>query len=154
MGILMWDKPQKVQSTQEWKDAHGFDGGPVGGFVPNMSKNDEERWKAKLTGVKLGFPQVEIRKSTAGAQMTIIVNLGKGYNYKHYLAISKTYGGKTPADFRYPMTQDEIDRYAARDSTAGINVHVALNGAAQMSFQDIEDMHLAISEAKAALEAL
>lgn len=153
MGILSWDKPKKKLSKADWKESYGFEDGPTGGFVPNMDEADEKKWKAKLTGQKLGFPQVEIRK-TASCQMTIIVNLGAGYNYKYYRAIDPDYFGKTPADFpssyRNLMTQQEIDDAAT--PTKGINVHVAMNGPAQMSFQDILDMQEAILEAKAYLE--
>lgn len=165
MGVLMWDKPKKVKSKQEWAEGYGFEDGPTGGYMPNMSDEDNARWKAKITGTKLGFPQVEIRKA-AGSQMTIIVNLGEGYNYKHYKAIDEQYHGKTPKDFpnrwwrpgdpesnRYlGLTQKEIDT-AARP-TKGINVHIALNGPAQMTFEEMDEMHQAIQEAKEALEAL
>jgi hypothetical protein len=124
MTILMWDKPARKVSVQEWKDDYGFEDGPAGGYIPNMSKADEKRWKAKLTGTKLGFPQVEIRKTAGASQMTIIVNLGQGYNYK---------------------------QYKVRD---GINVHVALNGPAQMTFEETNEMHQAIQEAKTYLEGL
>lgn len=129
MSVLMWDKPKKRLSTKDWKEAYGFDDGPAGGYQPNMSLEDQQRWKAKITGTKLGFPQVEIRKSfksVDAVQMLIIVNLGDGYTYKH----------RTPKD------------------TKGINVHMSLNGGAQMSFQDIQDMNRAIEEAKQALIAL
>jgi hypothetical protein len=152
--ILCWDKPAKRVTTAEWKEEYGFDGGPVGGFMPNMSEEDEAKWKAKLTGTKLGFPQVEIRKTLHGAQLLVIVNLGSGYNYKHYRALSERYHGKTPADFTYRITQAEIDRYAERDSTKGIQIHMAMNGPAQMSFQDIADLNQAVFEAKTYLESL
>jgi len=155
MGVLMWDKPKKVQSAKDWAEGYGFDGGPTGGFMPNMSDADTRRWKAKITGTKLGFPQVEIRK-TAGAQMTIIVNLGEGYNYKYYKAIDEKYEGKTPASPELSwwrgVTQAEIDERAR--PLRGINVHVALNGPAQMTFAEMAEMQEAINEAKEALEAL
>lgn len=133
MGILMWDKPKKVKSKEEWANDGGFEDGPTGGYIPNMSDADQARWKAKLVGTKTGFPQVEIRKTTKGAQMLIIVNLGAGYNYKYYKAVpDKSWGS----------------------STKGINLHVALNGPAQMTFQDMDEMYQAVQEAKAALEDL
>jgi hypothetical protein len=150
MGLLMWDKPKKLRTTPEWMENYGFDGGPTGGYMPNMSKEDEARWKAKVTGKRLGFPQVEIRK-TAGAQITIIVNLGEGYNYKHYKAVEPRYEGKTPKDIP-SYTQEEIDKYAR--PTKGVNVHIAANGPVRMTFDEVEDMHKAIMEAKSHLEFL
>lgn len=137
MGVLMWDKPKKVKSTEEWREGYGFEGGPSGGYIPNMSEDDERRWKAKITGVKLGFPQVEIRKTARQAQMTIIVSLGAGYNYKHYRAV-----------------REPNDPLSGWGTTEGINVHISLNGPAQMTFQEVTEMNLAIEEAKAKLEEL
>lgn len=85
--ILRWDVPKKVKTVEQWRESYGFDGGPAGGYMPNMSEADQLSWKAKITGKKLGYPQVEIRKTTErGRQVAIIVNLGLGYNYKYYRA--------------------------------------------------------------------
>lgn len=138
MSVLNWDKPKKVRTPQQNAENYGFEDGPTGGYQPNMSDADAASWKAKETGMKTGFPQVEIRKTfsaSAGATMClIIVNLGKGYKYKSYepVASPKTWGR----------------------TTAGINVHVSLNGPLQMTFKDVEEMHSAIQEAKDYLAAL
>lgn len=164
MTVLMWDKPKKVKSTADWAESAGFEDGPTGGYVPNMSDEDMGRWKAKLTGVKLGFPQVEIRK-TAGAQMTIIVSLGDGYNYKSYKARSdRRPHPYTAADYakeyptlvghKYSAGYTELDYTRMGAPTYGFNVHISLNGPAQMTFEEFEEMHQAIAEAKAYLEAL
>ena len=145
----------KKMTTQEWRDHYGFEDGPTGGYMPNMSDEDAAKWKAKLTGTKLGFPQVEIRKSLKGAcQLTCIVNLGAGYNYKYSRALSEKYHGKTPTDFPgWGINQAEIDARAARDSTAGIQVHLSLNGPAQLTFDEMAELNEAVLEAKAYLEA-
>lgn len=147
MTVLMWDKPKKVRSKKEWEEHTGFDGGPTGGYAPNMSDDDANRWKAKLVGTKTGFPQVEIRKAAGSALMTIIVNLGYGYNYKQYTVTDD----RDYAKSRYSDREAEFYRLIAR-STSGINVHVSANGPMQMTFADIEDMQSAIDEAKAALQ--
>lgn len=163
MGVLFWGKPKKKLSTEAWKNDAVFDGGPAGGYVPNMSIEDEKRWKAKLTGTKLGYPQVEIRK-TSGSQMLIIVNLGKGYNYNHAKAEDPELVGKKYTDVvsrwwkpgddpQYRLTydsQEELDRRAY--PTRGINVHLSMNGPATMTFQDMADLNEAVLEAKAVLE--
>lgn len=155
MTILCWDKPKKIHSTAEWADI-SFDGGPKGGYVPNMSEDDAQRWKAKLVGTKAGYPQVEIRKKFGSALATIIVSLGGGYNYKQY-TVENQYHGKTIEEYgsRYLNTQDDIDRLALMGSTTlGINVHMAMNGPAQMTFADMENLQLVVAEARAVLEAL
>ena len=70
--ILSWDIPKKVIPKDDWKKK-SFDGGPDGGYVPNMSKEDRLKWKAKH--IKGSDPRVEIRKTFADtcAQTLIVV---------------------------------------------------------------------------------
>lgn len=134
MPVLRWDKPKKVRTPEQNAAHYGFEDGPTGGYQPNMSDADAATWKAKETGMKSGFPQVEIRKSFKSAQCLIIVNLGKGYKYKSYEPVKGPNSWGTP--------------------TRGINVHISLNGPLQMTFKDVEEMQEAIQEAKDYLAAL
>jgi hypothetical protein len=154
-GVLQWDRPKRAMPKEEWKEAYGFDGGPVGGFMPNMSKQDAERWKAKLSGTRTGFPQVEIRRQCGPSLMLIIVNLGAGYSYK----------GRTPAydveaTSRWTSARggmkamSMIDALANQPITCGTQIHVSMNGPSLMDFDEMADMQRAIAEARSALEAL
>lgn len=58
--ILSWDKPKKAESVEEWKK-RSADGAPPGVYHPNMSQEDNLKWKAKKIGGE--DPRVEIRKS-------------------------------------------------------------------------------------------
>lgn len=169
-NILRWDRPKKVQTTQQWAESYGFDGGPRGGYQPNMSEADKLSWKAKITGKKLGYPQVEIRKTTQrGSQVVIIVNLGNGYNYKQYEAENSNphYRNMTLEQYKekYQDLYDDPDSYfGGKDleqdyiqqvfPTRGINVHIATNGPIQMTFEEMQEMQIAISEAEQALSSL
>lgn len=134
MSVLNWDKPKKVRTPEQNAENYGFEDGPTGGYQPNMSDADAASWKAKETGMKTGFPQVEIRRTIRGTMCLIIVNLGKGYKYKHYEPVpTKSWGSS---------------------STKGLNVHMSLNGPLQMTFKDVEDMQTAIQEAKDYLASL
>lgn len=97
-------------STDEWKSISA-DGAPPGVYVPNMSDADAQTWRAKLTGVRTE-PQVEIRKSVGGVNVTLVVGLD-GYNYKYYKR----------NDERWPT-----------EGTRGLNVHVAMNGPLRLTF--------------------
>lgn len=121
----MWDKPERAKPIEQWKE-QSFEDGPAGAYIPNMSKEDAQRWKAKLVGKTTGHPQVQIRKTTKGSQMLIIVSLGEGYKYSYY----------TP------------------ENTKGVNVHIALNGPGMMTFEDMENMQKAVEEAKEYLHNL
>jgi hypothetical protein len=128
MSILMWGAPKKLRTPQQNAEHYGFEDGPTGGYVPNMSENDALRWKAKMTGQKRGVKQIELRKSFRSAQVTIIVTLDGGYTYKYY-------GSKD-----YPHL-----------STEGIQIHMATNGPIQMSFDEMAEMNGAVQEAKTKL---
>lgn len=141
MSVLMWDKPKRVKSVEEWKDISA-DGAPPGVYTPNMSEDDKHKWKAVLKGKTTGFPYVEIRKTTSHfgklkgeknsqglslyAQVLITVSLGGGYPHKGY-------------DPKCML---------------GVNVQISMNGQSTFSFQDMADMHEAIGEARQTLETV
>lgn len=120
MSVLRWDKPKKIRTAKENADHYGFEDGPTGGYQPNMSEADSRSWKAKLVGHTKGFPQVEIRRQCGPSLLLVIVNLGKGYNYKHYQS----------------------------DSTKGINVHMSTNGPIQMNFEEFSELSAAVAESE------
>jgi hypothetical protein len=125
--LLMWDKPKRAMDVADWKEHAGFDGGPAGGYVPNMSDADARKWRAKLVGKTTSSPQVEIRR-TMGNQLLLIVNLGGGYAYKHF----------------------------TREGTKarGVNVHLSTNGPLQMSFDELAELNQVVQEAREYLENL
>jgi hypothetical protein len=148
VSILLWDKPRQRVSKAKWKEEYGFEDGPTGGYQPNMSEDDERRWKAKVVGTKTGFPQVEVRKKAGASLMTIIVNLGDGYNYKYYNALPNL-GENTPKPKSYCETQEDADYFdLCGGQTPGTNVHISMNGPSTFSFEEISEMTLVIEEAK------
>lgn len=177
-NVLVWGKPKKKLTPDQWKDAYGFDGGPTGGYQPNMSDGDAKAWKAKLVGHTKGVPQVEIRRQCGDALLLVIVNLGSGYNYKHYtssskydqyldaasydaaqLAAAEEEARKTGRDYmvsyyRNARTSEaDLEEMKARASTRGINVHMSMNGPGQLTFEEWGQLNQAVEEAKAFLEA-
>lgn len=147
--VLCWDKPNKKLTTAEWKDSYGFEDGPTGGYVPNMSDDDAKKWKAKLVGSKTGYPQVEIRRTMRGGQLLLIVNLGAGYKYKHYVP-----GSHPPIDrsqfYALGDSDAEIDQMLSMHTqyTEGMNVHLAANGGLQLTFAEMTEMYQAVEEAR------
>jgi hypothetical protein len=167
MTILMWEKPKKVLTVDQWAEHYGFESGPTGGYLPNMSEADQLAWKAKITGTKLGFPQVEIRKTTdQGSQVMIVVSLGAGYNYKQYRAITTDTYFKDEADYvkqcgpsaqwsdHKTIEEAKVGYDRWKHPTKGLNLHISTNGPIQMTFDELGHMNEAIAEAKLALESL
>jgi molecular chaperone DnaK (HSP70) len=60
LAILTFEKPKKVRSTEEHNDMYSSDCGVEGTYVPNMSDEDNEKWKAKYISGE--YPRIEIRK--------------------------------------------------------------------------------------------
>ena len=74
MSILDFNKPNKVNLTAVHNKKYTSDSGIDGTYVPNMSKEDTEKWKAKH--IKKGDdPRIEIRK-------TFRFSNNKGWNIK------------------------------------------------------------------------
>lgn len=80
--ILNFEKPNKLRSTEEHNKINSADCNVPGTYVPNMSKEDMNKWKAKH--IKGNDERVEIRKNFGGAQVVIIVykNINKGTKEK------------------------------------------------------------------------
>lgn len=129
-SVLSWEKPKQLVSKEEWAENQA-DGAPPGTFAPNMSPADIGKWKAKLVGQKTGFPQVEIRKDST----VIIVSLN-GYKYKYY-------------DTR--RSQENLEKARKYDKNVQFAdwpvVHLASAGPMQLTYQELEELQSAITEA-------
>jgi hypothetical protein len=79
MSVLTWEKPKKLKSSEEHAADYSADGAPPGVYVPNMSAEDQAKWKAKVVGANTGYPQVEIRKNGF-----VLIISSRGYKYKNY----------------------------------------------------------------------
>lgn len=124
MNILYWDKPEKTMTTEEWQ-AISADSAPPGVYVPNMSDEDNSRYKAKFVGGKSGQPRVEIRKVFAGVQAVIVVSdSGAGFG-----------------------TQNKGKQFE-RIEGVGYNIRISFNGSAFLTWQDWDELSQAIYEAK------
>ena len=119
MGILSFEKPKKVRSTEEHNNTFMSDSGIAGTYVPNMSKEDKERWKGKH--IKGDDERIEIRKSLNGVQMLIVV-------YRRA---------------RITPTKDWRERQKDHN-----NIRISMNGKVDMLFHQFEEMQQVIEEAK------
>lgn len=64
MGVINWDKPKKLRSTEQHNEMYSNETGAV--YVPNMSKEDQEIWKGKLINGGKDTARVELRKTFRG----------------------------------------------------------------------------------------
>ena len=133
MSLVSWDTPKKVRTPEE-NDRNTFDGGPKGGYVPNMSLEDQHKWKGTIVGKNTTTPQIELRKTFSfstkyvpgrpaignSASILIIVSLGGGYKYKN-------------------MTYE---------NTKGINIHFSTNSSIQCTFDQLQEIQIVVEEAK------
>ena len=129
--ILDFEKPAKVKIDVI------FDGGPPGGYVPQMSNVDAEKWKAKHFNKGKEGERIEIRKTFEGAQVFIIV-AKDGWDLaaknEHIVQPVQVLNGYS---------------YNRGTCTKGYNVRISTNGAMLMSFAVWGEFVQAIEEAKA-----
>lgn len=137
MSILVWEKPKPVRSKKEHAEI-SFDGGPPGGFVSNMSDDDYNSWRAKVVGLKTGYPQVEIRHSGA-----VIIVSYSGYKYKTYDT------RPTEENIAKARRFDRDD-----DGSDWAKIHIACAGPIMLTLKEFNDMNAAIGEAFAYLKEL
>lgn len=135
--ILDFNKPKKV------KIDYGFEDGPTGGYMPQMSDDDAKRWKAKRFNKGKDGDRIEIRKQFGATLLLIIV--GKdGWNYK----------SETPDTEIISTSVSSYDgtvyhRYS--NGTRGLNVRMSMNGPLLMSWALYKELDSAINEAWALL---
>lgn len=71
MSILSFEKPAKARDSKTHAEKYSSSANIAGTYVPNMSKADMQKWKAKHIRGK--DERVEIRKSINGVQLVVIV---------------------------------------------------------------------------------
>jgi hypothetical protein len=120
MSVLSFDKPKKIRSSEEHNKKYVSDSGVDGTYVPNMSKEDTEKWKAKH--IKGEDERIEIRK-TFSSQLVIIV-------YKRPREIDWKPGNFT--------------EWAKNHK----NIKISVNGPIHLYWDDIIELLSAIEEAK------
>lgn len=124
MSILSFEKPERVMPVEKWKGI-AADGAPPGVYTSNMSEEDQEKWKAKLSGMKSGDHQITIRSTKPHANTVIIVN------------------GKMPGSA------------AGRSfDPKPFEVKISANGPMRMSPVVLAEMQQAIAEARAILSLI
>lgn len=118
--MLDFEKPKKVCSTEEHNKKYSSDSGIAGTYVPNMSKEDMGKWKAKhITGED---ERIEIRKTINGVQLVIIV-------YKKARPVKWDYNNR--------------DEWSKRHQ----DVRISMNGKLDLMWNDFWDMQEAVKEA-------
>jgi hypothetical protein len=139
--LINFGEPKKLMSAKDHADSYGFDGGPAGGYMPNMSAADAERWKAKHINSGKENARIELRKTFTGiynnqcrTQVTIFVALD-GWDY------AAKYENRTG---------DRKDGYFYTD-TRGLNVRMSMNGPLLMTFEQFAEINQIVEEAKAIL---
>jgi len=128
MTLLDFTKPKKVDIEC------GFDGGPTGGYMPQMSGADAERWKAKKFNIGKENARIELRKSFDSVQLFIIIALD-GWD------LSKKFEKRADQ-------YDEQGNCLYHFDTRGLNVRMSMNGALRMTFEMFDEINQIVNEAR------
>lgn len=124
-------KPTKV------KVEAGFDGGPDGGYVPQMSQSDAERWKAKEFNLGKENARIELRKTFTG------INNGQGSTQ---VTIFVALDGWDYAAKNEHRTENVKGEWFHTD-TRGLNVRMSMNGPLLMTFEQFDEINRIVVEA-------
>lgn len=124
MGLIDFNKPKKIRSTEEHNQMFSSDSGVAGTYVPNMSDADRKKWRG--VHVKGTDERIEIRRTIGGTQILIIVY--KSIRYTHW-----------------KVNQDEW--YKNHN-----NVRMSMNGKLDMTFDEYDELTKVIAEAKEILK--
>lgn len=146
MSILMWEKPEKILSTDEWK-AISADGAPPGVYTSNMSKEDRERFKAKLVRPKAGPPRVEIRVTVEGVQVVVVVA------EETVPPPPYPWGNGAAEDRAEQMAR--VEAYRAWEKTPGaLGFQMSMNGTVSAPIEWYLNLTVAVAEARVVLAVL
>lgn len=129
-------EPALVKPSKVKVDA-GFDGGPEGGYVPQMGAADAQRWKAKEFNLGKENARIELRKTFTGinngqgsTQVTIFVALD-GWDYAA----------------KYEARTENVKGEWFHTDTRGLNVRMSMNGPLLMTFEQFDEIHQIVREA-------
>jgi hypothetical protein len=137
--ILSFEKPKKVRSTEEHNNLFSSDCGVAGTFVPNMSKKDELKWRAKHIGGE--DERVEIRKTLGGAQVLIVV-----FKNPYHPPYPK-YPETRYTDSAYHVNLGKYKEKQKEWYKRHENIKLSMNGKIDMTLNDYNELSLAIQEA-------
>ncbi|HPI82924.1 MAG TPA: hypothetical protein PK122_06885 [Candidatus Paceibacterota bacterium] len=139
MGLLSFDKPKKIHSTEEHNKMFPSDSGISGTYVPNMSKEDQLKWKAKH--IKGDDERVEIRKEFGGANLVVIVYKNP-YDPPYPEYPSRKYGTPQYEEEYKKYKEAEKEYYKKHDQ-----IKISSNGTMNISWEDWRELQDAIKEA-------
>ena len=125
--ILDFNKPEKIMTNKERLEKYSSDSEVPGTYVPNMSKDDMYKWKAKY--VKGIDERVEIRKTIKGVQLVCIV-------YKDEERSEK----------------EEFYKGYVVDKLIHKQIHISANGKLLMTAKEFNEFIQAIKEAQEYLQ--
>lgn len=137
--LLDFTKPAKVTVEA------GFDGGPEGGYVPQMSQTDAHRWKAKHFNLGKENARIELRKTFTG------INNGQGSSQVFMIVALDGWDLAAKHEYRREF-QRGVDDWFHND-VRGLNVRMSMNGPLLMTFEQFAEINQIVQEARAYLES-
>ena len=134
--ILDFTPPKKAQSSADHANSYGFDGGPPGGFVPNVARSDLRKFRAKHFNKGKENARIEIKHSDRNStQIALVVGLD-GWDYAGD-------NRETP----------KIGQTIQMSHTKGLNVRMSANGSMRFTIEEWLMLTGAVQEAYDLLQA-
>lgn len=143
--LLNFDKPDKIRSKEEHNRKHSSDSGVDGTYVPNMSDEDNMRWKCKHVTGKM--ERVEIRRLLGGVNLVIFV---WKESYKGSISYPSYKIGMTKEERR--LYDKQYEDYEEDQKLVRPDVKMSMNGTMQISFEDWKEIDQIVNEARCYLK--
>ena len=140
--LLTFDKPKKVLSTEKHNKKFQSDSGMAGTYVPNMSKEDMNKWKAKH--IKGEDERIEIRKTFNNGVQVLIIVYKKEYQPPKPSFPEYDGGGK---DFYWEQANIFYHADCQRYDKRHHNVRISMNGKLDLTWDDFWNIQEAVKEA-------
>ena len=139
--LLNFEKPKKARDTETHNKMHSADCDVAGVYVPNMSEEDNERWKCKH--IKGSNERIEIRRWIGGVNLVIFVYKDK---FVHPMGDRPEYiyCGKEG----HKKRNEEISEWNKLNKGNHEDFKMSMNGSMQLDFKDWEEITQMVQEAR------
>jgi len=144
VGLIDFNKPKKVEID------YGFDGGPTGGYMPQMSDEDAAKWRGKRVNKDKDGDRIEVRKQLDNGTMVVIIVAKDGWTYKNEAPDPTTV--TYPNKWYRPNEPEEgyntpMHTRVTNTPTRGLNVRMSMNGPLMMTWAQYQEMDAVMNEA-------
>lgn len=141
--LLNFEAPKKMRDAESHNKMNSSDSGIDGTYVPNMSDEDNERWKSKY--VKGKHERIESRKNFSGVNLVVIVYRAE---YKNVLEYPKYVSHFNSNIEKLEEYRQEREKWLVESKNVHSEVKISMNGTLHISTAEWNEINQIINESK------